>query len=210
MGYFPFFVDIDHKLGLIVGGGVVALRKIQKLQPYGASLTVVAPNILPEIQALPNVRCIFREFVTSDIQNCFFVIAATDDIEENHQIAKLCNERSILVNVVDDKSYCSFLFPCLVKQGDCSIGISTGGASPSAAIYLKNQIRALLPDNFDEILNYLAQERNAARSISTDESVRSRILRELFELSLSKGRPLTAEESDSTIRSFKNSLEKSI
>ncbi len=49
MGYFPFFVDLSNKEGLIAGGGRIALRKIEKLLPYGPRLTVAAPFFLEEI-----------------------------------------------------------------------------------------------------------------------------------------------------------------
>ena len=62
-----------------------------------------------------------------DIEGCAFVIAATDDRELNHRISALCQEKEILVNVVDDKDYCGFLFPSLVKEGKLTVGISTAG-----------------------------------------------------------------------------------
>ena len=43
MPHFPMFVDLNGKNVLVVGGGAVALRKIQKLRPFGASISVVAP-----------------------------------------------------------------------------------------------------------------------------------------------------------------------
>ncbi len=45
MGYFPFFMDLEGREGLILGGGAVALRKVRKLLPYGPRLTVAAPEI---------------------------------------------------------------------------------------------------------------------------------------------------------------------
>ena len=45
MGYFPFFVELKGKRGLIVGGGIVAERKVRKLLPYEPELLVVAPKI---------------------------------------------------------------------------------------------------------------------------------------------------------------------
>ena len=53
MSYFPFFVDLQDAPALIVGGGTVALRKAEKLLPYGAEVTVIAPEICAELKALP-------------------------------------------------------------------------------------------------------------------------------------------------------------
>ena len=53
MGYFPFFVDLTNRPALIVGGGAVALRKVEKLLPYGPRLTVCGLTFLPELERLP-------------------------------------------------------------------------------------------------------------------------------------------------------------
>ena len=55
MAYFPFFVDIAGADGLVVGGGTVALRKVEKLLPYSPRLTVVAPEIRQELEGLPGM-----------------------------------------------------------------------------------------------------------------------------------------------------------
>lgn len=64
----------------------------------------------------------------------------TDDRELNHRISALCQEKGILVNVVDDKDYCGFLFPSLVKEGKLTAGISTAGASPQIAAELRSRM----------------------------------------------------------------------
>ena len=128
MAYFPFFVDIGGKNGLIVGGGRIALHKLQKLLPYEAVLKVVTPDVSEELwqTALEKDICIIkRKFEPSDLDGVCFVIAASDDMEVNAEVGRLCRERNLLVNVVDDKEACSFLFPSLVKAGNLSIGIST-------------------------------------------------------------------------------------
>lgn len=133
MGYFPFFVQLQHVPGLIVGGGTVALRKAEKLLPYGPKLTVVAPDICPELAALPSLTLVRRPFRGEDVGRMAFVIAASGDRALNHRVARLCREKGIPVNVVDDKEACSFLFPALVKRGELSVGISSAIAIPAAA-----------------------------------------------------------------------------
>lgn len=84
-----------------------------------------------------------------------FVIAATSDETLNARIAKLCEERNILVNVVDDKEKCGFLFPSLIREGKLSIGISTEGASPRVATTFRARLSADIPERMEEILDYL-------------------------------------------------------
>lgn len=195
MAYFPFFVDLEGQRGLIVGGGTVALRKAEKLLPYGPALTVVAPEPVSELAALP-VELTRREFQPEDLDRADFVIAATDNEEENHRISALCQGRKIPVNVVDDKEACSFLFPALVRRGNLSVGVSTGGSSPTAAIWLKEQIEGLLPEQTEEILTWLEAQRSLLKERLPDQRARAACFARLFAACLERGRPLTEEERD--------------
>lgn len=194
MSCFPFFMEIGNRPALIAGGGTVALRKIEKLLPYGPRLTVVSPAIAEEIAALPGLRLLRRPFQPEDLEGMAFAIAATADREVNHRIAALCRERSILVNVVDDPAACTFLFPALVKRGELSIGISSGGASPSAAIHFKEQIAGLLPDDLESILGFLKAVRPGIKAALPEEAARARAFDALFRRCLKEGRGLTAPE----------------
>ena len=194
MGYFPFFIQLQDAPGLIVGGGTVALRKAEKLLPYGPSLTVVAPEIGPELAALPGLALEYRPFRPEDVEGMAFVIAAAGDRELNHRVARLCREKGVPVNVVDDREACSFLFPALVKRGELSVGISTGGSSPTAAVWLKEQIAALLPQGLEDILTWLEEQRPLLKARWPEERVRARGFSALFSACLAAGRPLTGAE----------------
>jgi len=194
MAYFPMFVDLTNRSGLIVGGGSVALRKAEKLLPYGPRLTVIAPELHADLLTLPNLHLQRRAFRIEDLSGADFVIAASDDRELNRTVSDHCRERGIPVNAVDDKEACSFLFPALVQRGNLSIGISTGGASPTAAIWLKNEINALLPQRLDEILTWLESQRPRIKSLCPDDSSRARIFARLFTACLAAGAPLSDPE----------------
>lgn len=194
MSYFPFFVELSGQEGLIVGGGTVALRKVEKLLPYGPRLTVAAPELCPALGEIPALRLVQSSFAPPMLEGKRFVIAATDDPGENRRVAALCRERSIPVNVVDDREACTFLFPALVRKGDLSIGISTGGASPTGAIYLKEQIARLVPDRFDELLVWLASLREPVKKRVPEERRRAEVFARLFAAGMEAGRPLETEE----------------
>lgn len=189
MGYFPFFVDLEGREGLVVGGGAVALRKLQKLLPYGPRLTVAAPELLAEIEALPGLTRLRRSFAPAMLEGKGFVIAATDDREVNRGIAALCRERGIPVNAVDDKEQCTFLFPALVKRGDLTVGVSTAGASPSAAAWVGRRVSERLPEDFGELLDYLASLRPMVRERVAEEN-RAAVFARLFSACMEQGFPL--------------------
>ena len=146
MGYFPFFVDLEGREGLVVGGGAVALRKLQKLLPYGPRLTVAAPELLAEIEALPGLTRLRRSFAPAMLEGKGFVIAATDDRALNREICRQCREREIPVNSATSREDSTFLFPALVRRGRVCVGISTAGTNPAAAAYLRGFLEGWVPE----------------------------------------------------------------
>lgn len=199
---FPLFISLAGSPCLLVGGGRVALRKAEKLLPFGPALTVVAPMIEPALAALPGVTLYPRRYQPADLDGQRLVIAATGDKGVDHAISAACRARGIPVNVVDDPAACTFFFPALVGQGALSVGISTGGASPTAAQWVKRQIKGVLPDHLDEILVWLEGERPAIKADLADrpEAVRARVFAALFEGALAVGRPLRQAERDEIIQ----------
>jgi siroheme synthase-like protein len=197
MGYFPFFVDIEGKPGLIVGGGRVALRKVEKLLPYGPQLRVVAPVVCRELESLPEVAISRRPFRPSDIDpSLAFAVAATDDIDLNRAVAARGKECGVLVNVVDRPQDSGFLFPALVQRGPLSVGISTSGASPTAAIWLKERVQELVPESVEALLDWMQAQRETLRRRLPQESQRAAALKALFSRAMVLGRPLTEEETE--------------
>ena len=193
MGYFPFFMELEGRLGLIVGGGTVALRKAEKLLPFGPRLTVTAPELSPDLRTLPGLTLVERAFQPSDLDEALFAVAASDDRVLNHWVAALCRERGILVNVVDDREACTFLFPALVRQGSLTVGISTGGASPAAAVWLKERISCLLPRRLEEILAWLESLRPLLKGRVPEER-RAALFAGLLSACLEAGGPLEPQE----------------
>lgn len=170
MGYFPFYIDIEDKKCVVIGGGIVALRKIEKLLSFSPDITVVAPEICDEILKISEVKTCIRRFQDDDIKNAFMVISATDDEELNTYIYELCKAKNILVNTVDDKEKCDFIFPALVKRKNVTVGISTSGKSPLYARFLREMIEDSLQEDCDKITDTLSRYRLLIkREIKTEE-----------------------------------------
>lgn len=190
MPSFPMFVDLKGKRILVLGGGKVALRKVKKLLPFGGNITVTAPRVEPELEAIPGVEVRRHPFRLADLRpRPALVIAATDDRQVNARAARWCRRLHISVNVADNGPESSFLFPALVERGDFCAGISTGGASPTAAVYFKERMEALLPERLEEILGFLDGKREELKKTLPDQSARAAALRELLDACLELGRP---------------------
>ena len=134
---------------MVVGGGQVAFRKVRMLLDCGASVTVISPVLHPDLSELADkksIQVIRRNFRLGDLKGAFIVIAATDAKETNRRVAKEAGRVGALVNVVDDPEPSDFIVPSVVRRGDLTIAISTGGMSPALA----RKIRTRLEDSFGE------------------------------------------------------------
>lgn len=184
MGYFPFFVDVENQNCLVVGGGVVALRKIEKLLPFNPNITVVSPKVHKEILSIENIDIIKRKFDFNDLKEKSFVITATDDKVLNKEIYNSCEENNIPVNTVDDKDNCSFIFPALAKNKGVTVAISTSGKSPLYAKYLRKKIESLIQDS-ESIVDNLSKYREKIKNEISLEENRKVAFEKLLEHSLS-------------------------
>ncbi|MGN0642919.1 MAG: bifunctional precorrin-2 dehydrogenase/sirohydrochlorin ferrochelatase [Huintestinicola sp.] len=189
MGYFPFFIDIKDKRIVVVGGGKVAFRKIQKLMPFEPKITVVAPKICREIAETEKLNILCRPFEDEDIRGAFAVISATGDPVLDEHIYRLCREKNILVNTVDDIDKCGFIFPALVKKGSVVAGISTSGKSPVFARYLRELLEEELSDEMLRTAEILSDCRKRVKDYITTEEGRKAAMDELLALCLEEGIP---------------------
>ena len=175
MALFPFFRDIKDKTVVVTGTGKEAESKCEKLAPYGAKIVRLTEHDWGDITELTPL--------------C--VIVAGEDREMNRKIALWCRENQILVNTVDDPEYCDFVFPSLIARGNLSVGICTGGASPSAGVLLKQRIEEQIPEHMEEILDWLQAVRPVITETLTDKKQRFSFYHQLAEQCMTMDRPLT-------------------
>ena len=150
MNYLPIFVDLNNRPVLVVGGGHVALRKIDLLLKAQAKVKIVAEKLNPELQQLTaqqRIEWIAQTFSADQLQQVYLVIAATNDSELNYQVFLAAQEQHRLVNVVDDQPHCSYIFPSIIDRSPVQIAISSGGTAPVLARLLREKLEALLPQN---------------------------------------------------------------
>jgi len=155
MALFPMFVDLKDQDCLVIGAGVVALRKIEQLVKFAPNLTVIAPAIHEEIYILAqeySIVIIQREYDLEDCENRFLVIGALDDLGEQEKIYAACMTLKIPVNCVDSPALCSFIFPALIVEGDLCVGINTSGKAPAVSSALRQYLTALIPKRISKLI----------------------------------------------------------
>jgi uroporphyrin-III C-methyltransferase / precorrin-2 dehydrogenase / sirohydrochlorin ferrochelatase len=156
MDYFPLFLNLRDRPVLVVGGGAVAARKIELLRSAGAWVTVGAPTLLPELQALVaanELRWRPGEFDRNWLPHNTLIIAATDDRAVNVKVARGAEALNIPANVVDDPELSGFIVPAIVDRSPVIVAISSGGRAP----VLARRVRAQLETVLDESLGRLAE-----------------------------------------------------
>ena len=154
MNTFPLFFKLEDRKVLIVGGGDVALRKADLLSRAGACITILAPNISTEIQALlsdSKHALVYENYNKSHMTDARVIIAATDDETLNHQIHADATELNIPVNVVDTPHLCDFIFPAIVDRNPIVIGISSNGKAPVLARLLRARLETLIPQGYGKL-----------------------------------------------------------
>jgi len=155
MKYYPIYLNLKDRPVLLVGAGEIGLQKIKGFLESEAQVHLVSPEALPEIQAIVaegRVRWSKRGYETRDLEEVVLVIAATDDPVLQQRIAAEARARSIPVNIVDVPPLCDFIAPAIVARGDIQIAISTGGAAPALAKFLRQKVEGVLGPEYADFV----------------------------------------------------------
>jgi uroporphyrin-III C-methyltransferase / precorrin-2 dehydrogenase / sirohydrochlorin ferrochelatase len=161
---FPLFVKLAGRKVVLVGGGKVAASKLERLVHCGAQVTVVSPEVRPEIEraGIPIVR---RGFEASDLDGAWFAVAAaTRDV--NRRVAAAAGERRIFVNAVDDPVNASAYAGGILRRGSVTVAISTEGKAPALAGLLRQALGELIPE---EVEIWVRQAQRQKRRWRRDE-----------------------------------------
>lgn len=144
---FPAFLKLQSRRVVLVGGGRVAAGKLEALLAAGADVTVVAPDILPELQRA-GVVIERRAFVASDLDGAWWVVAAAPP-HVNREVLAAAESRRLFVNAVDDPAHATAYAGGVVRRGGVTIAISTEGRAPALAGLLREALDAWLPADID-------------------------------------------------------------
>lgn len=159
---YPIFADLSGRLVVVAGGGSVAERKVRALADTGATLRVVAPSITPGLQALAHAGAVewrHGRCAPASLDDAWLVVAATDNPDLNREIAAAARDRRLFVNVVDDAELSSFHVPAVVNRRPVQVAISSGGAAPGLAAWIREWLEAALDESLGPLAALLARWR---------------------------------------------------
>jgi len=184
---FPVMLDIRGRRCLVVGGGGVALRKVEGLLAEGGEVTVVAPEVVDPIVRLAGagaLRLERRPYRDGEAEGYALVFAATDDREVNRRVFEDAERAGVWVNVADDPELCTFHLPATIRRGRLRIALASGGEAPFVVRRLRQALERRLGQEWGEWLEAAARFRERVRAEVADRRLRERLYDRFFRSSV--------------------------
>ena len=157
------FLDVNNKKCIVVGGGAVALRKVQMLLECNAHVVFVSPDACPELTDLVNegrVDWLHKPYDDEDLEGAYLVIAASNDNRINDRVVREARKLKALINVVDKPALSDFIVPSTLVRGDLKIAISTGGSSPALAKKIRIKLEGEFGTEYGTLAGMVSEVRN--------------------------------------------------
>lgn len=190
MALYTVNINLESEPCLVIGGGQIAERKIEKLLESGAKVTVISPDLTDGlIKMYMDNKIVWnkREYKQGDITGYMLVIASTDDYAVNEAVYFEARKNNILVNCVDKPAYCNFYVPSIIQRGDLQIAISTSGSAPFLSKSIRQLFEGLLYNDLAEDIEKLKQQRlKLKQELSLDIIDREEAMRNLLQPDIEK------------------------
>ncbi len=202
MSFFPVLIELENEPCLIAGGGAIALHKAEVLLREGADVTVIAPEVCKELEALPlkiERRCVTEE----DAKDRILVVDASGSKEAEELLSKACREHHIPYICSGHGEACTAIFPAIFRKGRTTVAVSSLGASPPASAWLRDELASYIPENMDCILERMAELRKVAKENIGTQEKRKEFFHKCLAAMLEDGHVLSECEAEEILRDFK-------
>lgn len=203
--FYPIYLDLRDRLVVIVGGGEVALEKVEGLLPMGARLRIVAPRLHPRLQRLVDRHAIEvwpRSYRRGDLKGAFLVFSERLGEAVHEALWQEAQAARQWLNVQDETRFCSFIAASVVRQGDLTVTISTAGRAPALAVRIRQRMERFFGRHYGSFLALCGRLRQPLAVKVPDFGQRRRLWYQLVDsevLSLF-GRGLDTEAEDRALQ----------
>jgi len=163
--YYPAMLEVSDRPCLVVGGGPVAARKARGLMECGASVTVIAPSLSDDMEALTSLLHSVeqRPYREGDASAYRLVVTATGVPDVDGAVFADGEAAGVWVNSADDPAHCSLILPAVHRDGAVTVSVSTGGLSPALASWLRDQLAVWCGEGLGTLVQLLAEGRERLR-----------------------------------------------
>lgn len=168
---YPVCLEITDKLCVVVGGGSVAERKVLGLLAAGAQVRVISPQrtkVIAELAGDGRIEWLGRGYEQGDLFGALLVFAATDSREVQEAVVREASRAGQLVNVIDEPASCSFQVPAVIRRGDLTLAVSTGGKSPAVAAMVRRTLAESFGEEYNLLLDLMSRLRDQVLSGDRD------------------------------------------
>jgi len=162
MSYFPIYLDMAGRRCLVVGGGAVAERKIASLLEAGAKVTVISPDVTEAVARWSknnSIQFLARRYQRGDVKGHELVFVATNDGSVNAQVHQDGKNQGVWVNAADDPEHCDFILPSVLRRGDLTVAVSSGGNSPALARTIREELEIYFTQEYEQLAGLAAEAR---------------------------------------------------
>ena len=167
MKYFPIFLNANNINAMVIGGGDVAARKIELLLKSTSQITIMSAMLSPSVNALiqkHQLTWLCHQYQPGLLTDKNLVIAATDNTEVNESVYHEARKLKLLINVVDQPEFCSYITPAIIDRAPMIIALSSSGSAPILIRMLREQIEKILPNNYGRLADFSLKFRDHVKA----------------------------------------------
>ncbi|MBD3402122.1 hypothetical protein GF420_04450 [candidate division GN15 bacterium] len=181
--YMPISLTVKDRSCVVVGGGTIALRKVDNLLPYAVNITVIAPELDPKLEYYAErsmIKIEKREYMAPEAARFDIAIAASSDEAVNQQVYDDCRNTPTICNVVDNPPLCDFIFPAVVRRDTLTLAVSTDGTAPFLAGHLRLILENIFPEHWEKLMGLAGTFRNQVQQKWTGDTEKKNACYERF------------------------------
>lgn len=166
MGHYPVFLNLSGRCCIVIGGGRVGQRKVEGLLESGARVKVISPRLTERLESWVRegkIQYVAREYQAGDLAGCDLAFAATGDGALNARVYEEARKNGVWINAADDPSYCDFILPAVVRRGELSVAVSTGGSSPALSRIIREDLERYFSGDAAQLVEVASAVRRELR-----------------------------------------------
>lgn len=187
---YPVMMNLQDKRVVVVGGGRVALRKIEGLLECEARVTMISPDLISELVQLKEqgkidwIEASFDDEILDRFPDTILIFGTTNDRKVNVEIFDSANKRKLPCNIADVPDLCAFIVPAVIYQGDLMIAVSTGGSSPALARRIREELEKQFGPEYGTMTKLMGELRKHVLNIGADSDENRKLFSEIVDSEL--------------------------
>ncbi|MBB2948095.1 uroporphyrin-III C-methyltransferase/precorrin-2 dehydrogenase/sirohydrochlorin ferrochelatase [Actinoplanes lutulentus] len=130
MSLYPLALRLAGRRVLVVGGGMVATRRVPALIAAGAQVEIVTPELTPALRSHVDAgRAVWtpRRFTPGDVEGAWLVHVAIDDPIAAAEVSEAAEAHHIFCVRADDRDAATAWTPAVTRHGQVTVAVTDGG-----------------------------------------------------------------------------------